>query len=65
MFKSSTIEYPPLVTRRSNEEAGQRWRRIMELGFGHYALYRPTHSAGTPFYTNYVSTFHILHILHY
>ena len=58
------LECSPLVTRRSNE-AGQSWRRIMELGFGHYALYRPTHSAGTPFYTNYVSTFHILHIPHY
>ena len=47
-------------SRRSNE-TGQSWRRIMELGFGHYTLYRPTHGAVTPLYTNYVSTFHILH----
>ena len=30
-------------SRRSNE-TGQSWRRIMELGFGHYTLYRPTQS---------------------
>ena len=36
-------ECSPLVTRRSNE-TGQSWRRIMELGFGHYTLYRPTQS---------------------